>query len=88
MVKFVAIHESNSRQCKFGSTGTTTVVSTIKCTMNVVPPNFNGKKRAILIGINYTGQEGAMTSCHDDVSRIQEYLIEREDFDANDISLY
>ena len=31
---------------------------------------MNGARRAILIGINYTGQEGALTGCHNDVKNV------------------
>jgi hypothetical protein len=34
-------------------------------TMSVVPPgNSTGRRRAILIGINYTGQQGQLSGCH------------------------
>ena len=33
-------------------------------TMHIVPPGATGRRRAILIGINYTGQEGQLSGCH------------------------
>ena len=33
--------------------------------MHIRPPNSNGRKRAVLIGINYTGQQGQLVSCYD-----------------------
>jgi metacaspase-1 len=33
-------------------------------TMSVVPPEATGRRRAILIGINYTGQQGQLSGCH------------------------
>jgi hypothetical protein len=35
-------------------------------TMYIVPPGATGSRRAILIGINYTGQQGQLSGCHND----------------------
>jgi metacaspase-1 len=43
--------------------------------MQIVPPG-SGRRRALLIGINYTGQEGQLTACHNDVMNIRELLLE------------
>jgi metacaspase-1 len=43
-------------------------------TMYIVPPNCTGTKRAILIGINYTGQQGQLSGCHNDASNMGDYL--------------
>jgi len=54
----------------------------------IVPPetkNMNGAKRAILIGINYTGQQGQLSGCHNDVANIKKYLIEKENFQEKDM---
>jgi len=40
----------------------------------ICPPNFRGSKRAVLIGINYTGQQGQLSGCHNDVGNILNYL--------------
>jgi len=42
--------------------------------MYIVPPGATGTKRAILIGINYTGQNGELSGCHNDVENISGYL--------------
>ena len=55
--------------------------------MTIVPPDMTGKKRALLIGINYSGQEGQLPSCHDDVFRMQEFIMQREDFDESNITI-
>ena len=34
-----------------------------------------GTKRAVLVGINYVGQNGQLSGCHNDVGNIQNYLI-------------
>jgi hypothetical protein len=35
----------------------------------------------VLIGINYTGQEGQLTACHDDCNNVAEYLTTVQGFD-------
>lgn len=55
---------------------------------NIVPPEtkeMNGAKRAILIGINYTGQQGQLSGCHNDVANIKKYLIQKEGFLEKDM---
>jgi metacaspase-1 len=42
--------------------------------MTIVPPN-SGRRRALLIGINYVGQKGELTACHNDCNNVQEYLV-------------
>lgn len=36
--------------------------------------NPTGVKRAVLIGINYVGQQGQLSGCHNDVRNIQDFL--------------
>ena len=43
-------------------------------TMYIVPPESSGAKRAVLIGINYVGQKGQLSGCHNDVKNIKGYL--------------
>lgn len=43
------------------------------------------KKRAILIGINYVGQNGELNGCHNDVHNIKRYLIEQQGFQESDM---
>lgn len=45
----------------------------------------NGTKRALLIGINYTGQNGELTGCHNDVQNISGYLRKVHGFHSKDI---
>mmetsp|Transcript_19079 Transcript_19079/g.21829 ORF Transcript_19079/g.21829 Transcript_19079/m.21829 type:complete len:305 (+) Transcript_19079:231-1145(+) len=40
----------------------------------VKPGTDGGVKRAILVGINYTGQQGELSGCHNDVENISGYL--------------
>lgn len=53
--------------------------------MQIVPPTHTGTKRAILIGINYTGQQGALRGCHNDVKNIKEFLINVHGFKESDM---
>ena len=45
----------------------------------------NGTKRAVLIGINYVGQKGELSGCHNDVGNIKEYLMETQGFKESNI---
>jgi hypothetical protein len=44
-----------------------------------------GARRAILIGINYVGQQGQLSGCHNDVNNIKKYLLEKEGFQEKDM---
>jgi len=52
--------------------------------MNIVPKG-SGRRRAILIGINYVGQKGALSACHNDCSNIRDYLIEAQGFHPDEM---
>jgi hypothetical protein len=45
----------------------------------ICPPGSNGSKRAVLIGINYTGQQGQLSGCHNDAGNILKYLTVRRE---------
>lgn len=54
----------------------------------VVPPSqSNGTKRAILVGINYVGQKGELSGCHNDVGNIQDYLVKNQGFQQENITV-
>mmetsp|Transcript_8045 Transcript_8045/g.12307 ORF Transcript_8045/g.12307 Transcript_8045/m.12307 type:complete len:306 (+) Transcript_8045:144-1061(+) len=56
--------------------------------MYIVPPSSSGSsgmKRAILIGINYTGQRGELSGCHNDVNNIAKYLENVHGFDPKNM---
>ena len=53
--------------------------------MNIVPPVSTGVRRAVLIGINYRGQQGELRGCHNDVKNIKEYLIKCQGFKESDM---
>ncbi|KAM3411407.1 hypothetical protein ACQJBY_003200 [Aegilops geniculata] len=44
-----------------------------------------GRKRAVLVGINYPGTEGELKGCLNDVARMRRCLIDRFGFDGADI---
>lgn len=46
-----------------------------------------GTKRALLIGINYIGQQGQLSGCHNDVGNIKKYLVETEGFEESNIHI-
>lgn len=54
-------------------------------TMHIVPPGSTGRRRAILIGINYVGQQGQLTGCHNDVRNIQKYLVKAKGFNEGEM---
>ncbi|CAG8566839.1 1211_t:CDS:2, partial [Acaulospora colombiana] len=47
--------------------------------------NCTGKKKALLIGINYVGSEYQLKGCFNDVNRIKKLLINHYDFKESDI---
>lgn len=47
----------------------------------------NGTKRAVMIGINYTGEEGELTGCHNDVKKMITYLKKYQGFDDKNIKV-
>lgn len=53
--------------------------------MHIVPPNSNGRRRAILIGINYVGQQGQLSGCHNDLHNIKNYLVNAQGFRTSDM---
>lgn len=48
---------------------------------------FNGTKRAVLIGINYVGQQGELSGCHNDVLNIKEYLMDVHGFEEENMTI-
>ena len=41
---------------------------------DLIPPACTGTKRAILIGINYVGQTGQLSGCHNDCLNMKDYV--------------
>ena len=42
----------------------------MKQLFHIVPQGSNDVRRAVLIGINYTGQEGELSGCQNDVKNV------------------
>ena len=42
-------------------------------------------RKAVLIGINYEGQQGQLSGCHNDVKNIKKYLIKSQGFKEKDM---
>jgi len=51
----------------------------------IVPPEATGRRRAVLIGINYEGQQGELSGCHNDVLNIKRHLSKHEGFKEKDM---
>lgn len=48
--------------------------------MRIVPEGYDGVRRAMLIGINYTGEPNALTGCHNDTRNMKEFLMKVHGF--------
>ncbi len=44
--------------------------------IQIVPPDCEGTKRALLVGINYEGEPNALTGCQKDTRNVKEFLID------------
>lgn len=51
------------------------------------PEGSTGTKRAVMIGINYIGQNGELSGCHNDVLNMKEYIMNVHGFDEENISI-
>lgn len=58
----------------------------VKCPFNIVPDGFSGTKRAVMIGINYVGQQGELSGCHNDAMNMKEYLVNFHEFPEENIT--
>ena len=54
---------------------------------DLVPPNCTGTKRAVLIGINYVGQQGQLSGCHNDVKNMLGYIKKVHGFQDENITV-
>lgn len=54
---------------------------------DLTPEGCTGTKRAVLIGINYIGQNGELSGCHNDVLNMKEYIMNVHGFDEENISV-
>jgi metacaspase-1 len=56
----------------------------INSPMLIVPPG-SGRRRALLIGINYVGQKGELTACHNDCLNVKRYLEDAHGFNESEM---
>jgi len=60
----------------------------IKTPFHLVPDNFSGTRRAVMIGINYVGHNpGQLSGCHNDVFNMKEYIQDVHGFEDDNITL-
>jgi len=59
----------------------------MKQPFSLLPENFSGTRRAVLIGINYVGQQGELSGCHNDVKNMIEYLKDVWGFEESNITV-
>jgi len=53
---------------------------------DLVPDDFNGTKRAVMIGINYVGHDpGELRGCHNDVGNMKNYIMKVHGFEEENI---
>lgn len=57
----------------------------VKAPFALAPEGSDGKRRALLIGINYVGQQGELSGCHNDVANIKEYIMAVHGFEEENI---
>lgn len=57
----------------------------INSNFDLVPENFTGTKRAVLVGINYVGQTNELSGCHNDIFNMKKYLINVHGFEEENI---
>jgi len=59
----------------------------IETRFDLTPENFSGTKRAVLIGINYVGQSGELSGCHNDVLNIKDYIEDVHGFTEENMTI-
>jgi hypothetical protein len=61
----------------------------VKLPFQLIPEGSEeGTRRALLIGINYVGQSGQLSGCHDDVLRLNEYIVNVHGFAEESITIF
>jgi len=54
---------------------------------DITPESHTGTKRAVLIGINYVGQKGELSGCHNDVINVMDFIMDVHGFKAENITV-
>ncbi|CAB9501643.1 Metacaspase-1 [Seminavis robusta] len=52
-----------------------------------VPSDCSGVRRAVVIGINYTGTSNELRGCHNDAINLKAFLMEEQGFDEDNITM-
>jgi len=55
--------------------------------VSFAPSDSEGTKRAVVVGINYVGQEGELSGCHNDAMNMKEYLIDVHGFKEENMTI-
>jgi len=58
----------------------------IETKFDLTPDGFSGRKRAVMIGINYVGQSGELAGCHNDVLNMIDYIKDVHGFEGSNIT--
>jgi len=69
---------------------TSSHIINVKEKLTIIPHGFKpgiNRKLAVLIGINYIGQDVELNGSHNDIYNMQEYLKTKQGFNQSDISL-
>ena len=59
----------------------------IDARFDISQDGFSGTKRAVMIGINYVGQDGELAGCHNDVLNMKEYLLDVHEFEEHNMTV-
>lgn len=59
----------------------------IKQKFDIVPSDATGTRRAVIIGINYVGQQGQLSGCHNDAINMMEYIKDVHGFQEENIAV-
>ena len=54
---------------------------------SMVGSDPHGRRRALLVGINYEGQSGELKGCHNDALNMKEYLVDKQGYLERDVIL-
>ena len=60
---------------------------TLKDKFRVIPPNFGGNRKALIIGINYTGKAFELPGCHNDCYNLIKFLKDVHGFVDEDFTI-
>jgi hypothetical protein len=53
----------------------------------IVPPGYTGRRRALIIGVNYKGQKGELKAPQNDAHNIQQFLVKNCGFNQEEVMM-